>query len=151
MIGSAVASGAMLVLLACSHANGGASGPPTPEDYCRSTCTPVKGHPCGSPDDSACVSECLSHIEGHTDACRDCILQISGWRGNTCTCDKVLGNLGSITCTSCDWNGNTHGCSTDFSSCSADMTCTGFVVHQATDHECAARCGVVPISDGGGG
>ena len=140
--------GSLLVLVSCSHA-GGSSGPPTPDDYCRSMCTPIKGHPCGSPDITDCKSTCLTNIEGRTDTCRDCILKISGWRGNTCRCDKALGGLGNLTCTSCDWVGNGNGCSTNFSNCGTDSSCSGFVVHKATDQECAAHCDVTPASDAG--
>ncbi len=140
-----------LVVLACSHSNGGSSGPPTLEDQCRSPCTPTKGHPCGAPDHTECVNTCVAHIEGRTDKCRQCILGLSGWHGTTCSCDKALGGFGNLTCTDCTWVGNGNGCSTDFSSCSTASSCSGYVIREATDPACAADCDVSPIVDAGQG
>src|SRR5262249_46795387 len=140
-----------LALAACSVKTSSPGAPPTIEDRCRTPCTPTKGHPCGSPDASACISDCVARVEGVSDVCRDCILSYSGWRGATCSCDDAFGSLGSLTCTECGWAGNTQGCNTNFSSCGAAKTCDGYEIMALDDRTCAAKCGLTPDAADEGG
>src|SRR5512143_3788558 len=81
---------ALLLLVLCACGSGGGKG--TYAAKCQAACTLPASGPCASGQDVAgCQDRCEGLTEGLALTCVQCMVEHSGWRGESCTCYGTSG------------------------------------------------------------
>lgn len=131
-----------------SGGDGGSSGTDaTPTDTgplsgehlarCMTACAAPADGPCASGDTNACAADCVTHTEGLSATCAQCIAERSGWAGEKCSCYGT----GCNTCTFIP-SGDLpcSGAAPDDTCAMSDEECYGLMRFPSTAATCTDAC-----------